>query len=96
MLGKFGLFMSENWNLHDDSKQERYGVPPTLLEELEDVAHIDSIISMIHIGDELYCFTSSGGFSIISDSRGIEKSNGILPNLPGKVHRVMYDESSGW
>ena len=48
---------------------------------------------MIHIGDELYCFTSSGGFSIISDSRGIEKSNGILPNLPGKVHRVMYEKA---
>ena len=90
--------MSENWNLHDRlrSKRDMAFPLPLLWRELEDVAHIDSIISMIHIGDELYCFTSSGGFSIISDSRGIEKSNGILPNLPGKVHRVMYDESSGW
>jgi len=80
----------------DSEAREIWRSPYPVWRELEDVAHIDSIVSMIHIGDELYCFTSSGGFSIISDSRGIEKSNGILPNLPGKVHRVMYDESSGW
>ena len=80
----------------DSEAREIWRSPYPVWRELEDVAPLDSIVSMIHIGDELYCFTSSGGFSIISDSRGIEKSNGILPNLPGKVHKVMYDEGSGW
>ena len=58
----------------DSEAREIWRSPYPVWRELEDVAHIDSIVSMIHIGDELYCFTSSGGFSIISDSRGIEKS----------------------
>jgi len=80
----------------DSEAREIWRSPYPVWRELEDLARMDSIVSMIHLGDELYCFTSSGGFSIISVSRGIEKSNGILPNLPGRVHRVMHNEDCGW
>tara|TARA_B100001113_G_scaffold216602_1_gene177688 strand:- start:8697 stop:9698 length:1002 start_codon:yes stop_codon:yes gene_type:complete len=80
----------------DSEAREIWRSPYPVWRELEDISNIDSIVSIVHKDDELYCFTSSGGFSIISASSGIEKSNGILPNLPGRVHRVMYDNGSGW
>ena len=80
----------------DSEAREIWRSPYPRWRELEDLVGMDSIVSIVHNEKEVYAFSSSGGFSIISVSSGHEVSNGILSNLPGRLHDVKFERDSGW
>ena len=80
----------------DGNASEIWRSPYPRWRELEDLVGIDSIVSLLLKEDEIYAFSSSGGYSVISMATGHEINNGILSNLPDRVHDVRYDQDSGW
>lgn len=80
----------------DGNASEIWRSPYPRWRELEDLVGIDSIVSILRKEDEIYAFSSSGGYSVISIITGHEINNGILPNLPEKVNDVRFDQNSGW
>ena len=80
----------------DGNASEIWRSPYPRWRELEDLVGIDSIVSLLRKEDEIYAFSSSGGYSVISMITGHEINNGILSNLPDRVHDVRYDQDSGW
>ena len=80
----------------DGNASEIWRSPYPRWRELEDLVGIDSIVSLLRKEDEIYAFSSSGGYSVISMITGHEINNGILSNLPERVHDVRFDQDSGW
>ena len=80
----------------DGNASEIWRSPYPRWRELEDLVGIDSIVSLLRKEDEIYAFSSSGGYSVVSIITGHEINNGILSNLPEKVHDVRFDQDSGW
>ena len=80
----------------DGNASEIWRSPYPRWRELEDLVGIDSIVSLLRKEDKIYAFSSSGGYSVISTITGHEINNGILSNLPDRVHDVRYDQDSGW
>ncbi len=80
----------------DRNASEIWRSPYPRWRELEDLVGLDSIVSIVRREDEIYVFSSSGGYSAISIVTGHEINNGILPNLPEKIHDVRFDQDSGW
>ncbi len=80
----------------DGNASEIWRSPYPRWRELEDLVGIDSIVSLLRKEDEIYAFSSSGGYSVVSMITGHEINNGILSNLPERVHDVRFDQDSGW
>ena len=80
----------------DGNASEIWRSPYPRWRELEDLVGIDSIVSLLRKGDEIYAFSSSGGYSVVSMITGHEINNGILSNLPERVRDVRFDQNSGW
>lgn len=80
----------------DGNASEIWRSPYPRWRELEDLVGIDSIVSLLRKGDEIYAFSSSGGYSVVSMITGHEINNGILSNLPERVRDVRFDQDSGW
>lgn len=80
----------------DGNASEIWRSPYPRWRELEDLVGIDSIVSLLRKGDEIYAFSSSGGYSVVSIITGHEINNGILSNLPERVRDVRFDQNSGW
>ena len=80
----------------DGNASEIWRSPYPRWRELEDLVGIDSIVSLLRKGDEIYAFSSSGGYSGVSIITGHEINNGILSNLPERVRDVRFDQDSGW
>jgi hypothetical protein len=80
----------------DRNASEIWRSPYPRWRELEDLVGLDSIVSIVRREDEVYVFSSSGGYSAISIVTGHEMDNGILQNLPEKIHDVRFDQDSGW
>ena len=80
----------------DGNASEIWRSPYPRWRELEDLVGIDSIVSLIDKEDEIYAFSSSGGYSVVSMTTGHEVNNGILSNLPERVHDVRFNKDSGW
>jgi hypothetical protein len=80
----------------DKNASEIWRSPYPRWRELEDLVGVDSIVSLIRRGGEIYAFSSSGGYSIISITNGHEINNGILSNLPERIHGVRFNQDSGW
>jgi len=80
----------------DGNASEIWRSPYPRWRELEDLVGIDSIVSLLRKGDEIYAFSSSGGYSVVSIITGHEINNGILSNLPERVRDVRFDQDSGW
>jgi hypothetical protein len=80
----------------DKNASEIWRSPYPRWRELEDLVGIDSIVSLIRREGEIYAFSSSGGYSIISITNGHEINNGILSNLPERIHGVRFNQDSGW
>ena len=80
----------------DGNASEIWRSPYPRWRELEDLVGIDSIVSLVRKEDEIYAFSSSGGYSVVSMITGHEINNGILSNLPERVRDVRFDQDSGW
>ncbi len=80
----------------DGNASEIWRSPYPRWRELEDLVGIDSIVSLVRKENEIYAFSSSGGYSVVSIITGHEINNGILSSFPERIHDVRFDQNSGW